>query len=156
MRVCRGGPLRGREGVGRCSCRLPGVLPAARFCAAPFSMAAAESIWAVRPDEVLLQGWAPGDLSCSQRLRFQVKDPRCCRADPSAMHCAGLEYDLDLFNIVAVDDFNMGAMENKSLNIFNSRLVSPAQASDLIAVMQSLQASIPLPSAFQLGGSCTK
>jgi hypothetical protein len=29
----------------------------------------------------------------------------------------------DLFNIVAVDDFNMGAMENKSLNIFNSRLV---------------------------------
>lgn len=35
----------------------------------------------------------------------------------------GLEYDLDLFNIVAVDDFNMGAMENKSLNIFNSRLV---------------------------------
>ena len=35
----------------------------------------------------------------------------------------GLEYDLDLFNIVAVDDFNMGAMENKSLNIFNSRYV---------------------------------
>ena len=35
----------------------------------------------------------------------------------------GLEYDLDLFNIVAVDDFNMGAMENKSLNLFNSRLV---------------------------------
>ena len=31
----------------------------------------------------------------------------------------GLEYDLELFNIVAVDDFNMGAMENKSLNIFN-------------------------------------
>ena len=31
----------------------------------------------------------------------------------------GLEYDLDLFNIVAVDDFNMGAMENKSLNLFN-------------------------------------
>eukprot|EP00239_Pterosperma_sp_CCMP1384_P006897 CAMPEP_0197855968 /NCGR_PEP_ID=MMETSP1438-20131217/27605_1 /TAXON_ID=1461541 /ORGANISM="Pterosperma sp., Strain CCMP1384" /LENGTH=887 /DNA_ID=CAMNT_0043471247 /DNA_START=250 /DNA_END=2913 /DNA_ORIENTATION=+ len=44
----------------------------------------------------------------------------------------GLEYDLDLFNIVAVDDFNMGAMENKSLNIFNSRLVlaSPATATD--------------------------
>ncbi|EFJ15976.1 hypothetical protein SELMODRAFT_234175 [Selaginella moellendorffii] len=35
----------------------------------------------------------------------------------------GLEYDLDLFNIVAVPDFNMGAMENKSLNIFNSKLV---------------------------------
>jgi aminopeptidase N len=35
----------------------------------------------------------------------------------------GLEYDLDLFNIVAVDDFNMGAMENKSLNIFNTSAV---------------------------------
>ena len=44
----------------------------------------------------------------------------------------GLEYDLDLFNIVAVDDFNMGAMENKSLNIFNSRLVlaTPSSATD--------------------------
>ncbi|MCW9036271.1 MAG: aminopeptidase N [Rhodospirillales bacterium] len=35
----------------------------------------------------------------------------------------GLEYDLDLFNIVAVGDFNMGAMENKSLNVFNSKYV---------------------------------
>jgi len=35
----------------------------------------------------------------------------------------GLEYDLDTFNIVAVSDFNMGAMENKSLNIFNTALV---------------------------------
>ena len=35
----------------------------------------------------------------------------------------GLEYDLDEFNIVAVRHFNMGAMENKSLNIFNSKLV---------------------------------
>ncbi len=44
----------------------------------------------------------------------------------------GREYDLDLFNIVAVDDFNMGAMENKGLNIFNSRLVlaSPETATD--------------------------
>jgi len=39
----------------------------------------------------------------------------------------GLEYDLDLFMIVAVDDFNMGAMENKGLNIFNSRLVFASQ-----------------------------
>ncbi|POA56535.1 aminopeptidase N, partial [Pseudomonas sp. GW460-R15] len=31
----------------------------------------------------------------------------------------GREYDLDVFNIVAVDDFNFGAMENKGLNIFN-------------------------------------
>jgi len=39
----------------------------------------------------------------------------------------GLEYDLDIFNIVAVSDFNMGAMENKSLNIFNTALVLAAQ-----------------------------
>lgn len=44
----------------------------------------------------------------------------------------GLEYDLDIFNIVAVPDFTMGAMENKSLNIFNSKyiLVSQATATD--------------------------
>ena len=35
----------------------------------------------------------------------------------------GLEYDLDVFNIVAVSDFNMGAMENKGLNIFNDKLI---------------------------------
>lgn len=44
----------------------------------------------------------------------------------------GREYDLDLFNIVAVSDFNAGAMENKGLNIFNDRLVlaDPATATD--------------------------
>ena len=35
----------------------------------------------------------------------------------------GREYDLDIYNIVAVDDFNMGAMENKGLNVFNSKYV---------------------------------
>jgi aminopeptidase N len=35
----------------------------------------------------------------------------------------GLEYDLDVYHIVATHDFNMGAMENKSLNIFNARYV---------------------------------
>src|SRR5262245_35734608 len=35
----------------------------------------------------------------------------------------GLEYDLDVYQIVAVNDFNMGAMENKGLNVFNSRYV---------------------------------
>ena len=42
------------------------------------------------------------------------------------------EYDLNLFNIVAVDDFNMGAMENKGLNIFNSSavLASPETSTD--------------------------
>lgn len=44
----------------------------------------------------------------------------------------GLEYDLDLFNIVAVSDFNMGAMENKGLNLFNSScaLADPVTATD--------------------------
>ncbi len=45
----------------------------------------------------------------------------------------GREYDLDLFNIVAVDDFNMGAMENKGLNVFNSSavLASPETSTDM-------------------------
>jgi len=43
-----------------------------------------------------------------------------------------LEYDLDIYMIVAVDDFNMGAMENKGLNIFNSTyvLANPDTATD--------------------------
>jgi aminopeptidase N len=35
----------------------------------------------------------------------------------------GREYDLDIFQIVAVSDFNMGAMENKGLNVFNDKYV---------------------------------
>ncbi len=44
----------------------------------------------------------------------------------------GLEYDLDVFNIAAVSDFNMGAMENKGLNIFNTKyvLARPDTATD--------------------------
>ncbi|MEI6640539.1 MAG: aminopeptidase N [Novosphingobium sp.] len=44
----------------------------------------------------------------------------------------GREYDLDLFNIVAVADFNAGAMENKGLNVFNTRyiLADPETATD--------------------------
>ena len=44
----------------------------------------------------------------------------------------GLEYDLDIYNIVAVEDFNMGAMENKSLNVFNTAyvLARPDTATD--------------------------
>lgn len=45
----------------------------------------------------------------------------------------GLIYDLDIFMIVAVDDFNMGAMENKGLNVFNSKFVlaKPETATDV-------------------------
>ncbi len=45
----------------------------------------------------------------------------------------GLEYDLDVFNIAAVSDFNMGAMENKGLNVFNTKyvLARPETATDV-------------------------
>jgi aminopeptidase N len=54
---------------------------------------------------------------------------RAMRWDETAF---GREYDLERFNIVAVSDFNMGAMENKGLNIFNDRLIlaSPETATD--------------------------
>ncbi|KAH8067149.1 cytochrome-b5 reductase [Aureococcus anophagefferens] len=44
----------------------------------------------------------------------------------------GLEYDLDVYHIVAVNDFNMGAMENKGLNVFNTAcvLAAPETATD--------------------------
>ena len=65
--------------------------------------------------------------------------PRCRHAMDSLKHAMrwderrfGREYDLDRFMIFCADDFNLGAMENKGLNIFNSRLVlaDPATATD--------------------------
>ena len=55
----------------------------------------------------------------------------------------GLEYDLDLFKIVAVSDFNMGAMENKGLNIFNTKyvLAKPETATD--TDYRNIEASSP-------------
>lgn len=64
---------------------------------------------------------------------------KCAHAMTSLKHSMrwdeevyGREYDLDIFMIVAVDHFNMGAMENKGLNIFNSAcvLASPETATD--------------------------
>ena len=54
---------------------------------------------------------------------------RSMRWDETAF---GREYDLDVFNIVAVSDFNMGAMENKGLNVFNDKyvLADPDTATD--------------------------
>ncbi len=54
----------------------------------------------------------------------------------------GLEYDLDVFSIAAVSDFNMGAMENKGLNIFNTKyvLAKPETATD--ADYQSIESVI--------------
>ena len=74
------------------------------------------------------------------RIYVEEKDlGKCEHAMRSLKHAMrwdeevyGREYDLDIFNIVAVDDFNMGAMENKSLNIFNSSCVlcSPDTSTD--------------------------
>jgi len=60
----------------------------------------------------------PGDEGLCAHAMASLK--RCMAWDEQVY---GLEYDLDEFNIVAVRHFNMGAMENKSLNIFNSKLV---------------------------------
>ncbi|MGQ0567601.1 MAG: aminopeptidase N [Gemmobacter sp.] len=78
--------------------------------------------------DVALNIWVrPGDQDrCAYAMDSLI---RSMRWDETAY---GREYDLDVFNIVAVDDFNMGAMENKGLNIFNSKyvLASPETATD--------------------------
>ncbi|MEL6677319.1 MAG: aminopeptidase N [Pseudomonadota bacterium] len=78
--------------------------------------------------DVTLQIWVrPGDEDRCAYAMDALK--RSMRWDEEKY---GREYDLDLFMIVAVDDFNMGAMENKGLNIFNSKyvLASPETATD--------------------------
>ena len=54
----------------------------------------------------------------------------------------GLEYDLDDYMIVAVDDFNMGAMENKGLNVFNSKYVLASQDTATDADYQHIEGVI--------------
>ncbi|MGQ7275921.1 aminopeptidase N [Marinobacter sp. V034] len=54
----------------------------------------------------------------------------------------GREYDLDIFMIVAVDDFNMGAMENKGLNIFNSSCVLTSADTATDAAFQRVEAIV--------------
>lgn len=54
----------------------------------------------------------------------------------------GLEYDLDIFMIVAVDDFNMGAMENKGLNIFNTSCVLAKPETTTDAGFQRVEAVV--------------
>ncbi|KAK3122447.1 hypothetical protein QOZ80_8BG0669690 [Eleusine coracana subsp. coracana] len=78
--------------------------------------------------KVTLRIWTPAqDLPKTAHAMYSLK--AAMKWDEEVF---GLEYDLDLFNIVVVPDFNMGAMENKSLNIFQSRLVlaSPETATD--------------------------
>jgi len=54
----------------------------------------------------------------------------------------GLEYDLDVFNIAAVSDFNMGAMENKGLNVFNTKYVLADQGSATDSDFQGIETVI--------------
>ncbi|MDG1506413.1 MAG: aminopeptidase N, partial [Luminiphilus sp.] len=78
-------------------------------------------------DRFVTQSGKPVDL----HIWVEAKDTGYCDHAMASLKASmrwdeeryGLEYDLDLFNIVAVDDFNMGAMENKSLNIFNTSCV---------------------------------
>ena len=78
--------------------------------------------------QVALSVWVrPGD---EHKCAFAIESlKKAMRWDEEVY---GREYDLDQFNIVAVDDFNMGAMENKGLNIFNASaiLTSPETATD--------------------------
>lgn len=54
----------------------------------------------------------------------------------------GLEYDLDIFNIVAVSDFNMGAMENKGLNVFNDKYILASETTATDADFAGIEAII--------------
>ena len=64
----------------------------------------------------------------------------------------GREYDLEQFNIVAVSDFNMGAMENKGLNIFNDRLVLASAETATDAQFEAIESVV----AHELVGAAVK
>ncbi|MBB5391405.1 MULTISPECIES: aminopeptidase N [unclassified Herbaspirillum] len=79
--------------------------------------------------EVLLQVWVEeGNLDKTQHAMDSLKNSIAWDVERF-----GLELDLDRFMIVAVGDFNMGAMENKGLNIFNTKyvLANPRIATDV-------------------------
>ncbi len=96
------------------------------------------------PKPAYLFALVAGDLACIEdkyttasgrevKLRIYVEPHNATRCDHAMASLKkamrwdeevfGLEYDLDIYMIVAVDDFNMGAMENKGLNVFNSKYV---------------------------------
>src|SRR5437868_10850382 len=81
----------------------------------------------VEPGKEDRVGWAMDSLK------------RAMRWDEEAF---GREYDLDIFMIVAVSDFNMGAMENKGLNVFNDKLVLAGPQSATDADYASIEAVI--------------
>ncbi len=91
-------------------------------------VANSDSFTTMNGREVELNIWVrQGDEGRTQHAMDSLK--RSMKWDEETF---GREYDLDLFNIVAVSDFNMGAMENKGLNIFNTKyiLADPDTATD--------------------------
>ncbi len=117
------------EGPGWAEWEDPHPKPSYLFALVAGDLRAVEDRFVTRSGrDVLLQIWVrPGD------------EPRCAYAMDALKRSMawdeqvyGREYDLDRFMIVAVDDFNMGAMENKGLNVFNSKFVlaSPETATD--------------------------
>lgn len=84
------------------------------------------------------------------RIFVEEKDlDKCDHAMQSLKHAMrwdetsyGREYDLDIFMIVAVDDFNMGAMENKGLNIFNTSCVLANPKTTTDAAFQRVEAVV--------------
>ncbi|MBY6127251.1 aminopeptidase N [Qipengyuania aquimaris] len=91
-------------------------------------VARTDSFTTMNGREVELNVWVrEGDLDRTEHAMESLK--RSMKWDEEAF---GREYDLDLFNIVAVSDFNMGAMENKGLNVFNTKyvLADPETATD--------------------------
>ena len=79
----------------------------------------------------------PGDAPYTAHAIASLK--RAMRWDEEVY---GLSYDLDEYNIVAVRHFNMGAMENKSLNIFNSKLVLADAATATDAELERIESVI--------------
>lgn len=99
-----------------------------------FALVAADLV-AVR-DEFTTRSGRPVELGIYVAAGDESRVGHAMAAVKSAMRwdedTFGLEYDLDVFNIAAVSDFNAGAMENKGLNIFNTAyvLASPETATD--------------------------
>ncbi|MBX7528331.1 aminopeptidase N [Qipengyuania vesicularis] len=91
-------------------------------------VARSDSFTTMNGREVELNVWVrEGDLDRTEHAMESLK--RSMKWDEETF---GREYDLDLYNIVAVSDFNMGAMENKGLNVFNTKyvLADPETATD--------------------------
>ncbi len=122
------GNLRG-QGPGWAEWDDPFPKPSYLFALVAGDLAAVEDQFATRSGrDVLLQIWVrPGD---EDRCAYAMDALKRAMAWDETEY--GREYDLDRFMIVAVDDFNAGAMENKGLNIFNSKyvLASPETATD--------------------------